>query len=214
MRKFALARTRSPATLARIQPAMNQSPSNAERVFAEAIELPRGEARARLVVERCGNDPALRDEVESLLRAHDGAGDFLNPPPPKPTSLIVPPVALAQSTAVMNPAAHAEAFLRACSNPTAEQREQFLAQLPEAVRNEARERIQAGLHVRELRERERRPPSEREEQSPRLPGFRLERKLGEGGLGVVYAAHDEKLNRRVAIKVLRPRADAQVRQRV
>src|SRR5439155_452178 len=63
-------------------------------------------------------------------------------------------------------------------------------------------------------ERERRPPSEREEQSPRLPGFRIERKLGEGGLGVVYAAHDEKLNRRVAIKVLRSRADAQVRQRV
>jgi serine/threonine protein kinase len=30
----------------------------------------------------------------------------------------------------------------------------------------------------------------------------------------VYAAHDEKLNRRVAIKVLRHRSDAQVRRRV
>jgi serine/threonine protein kinase len=200
--------------LARIQPAMNQPPANAECVFTEAIELPRGEARARLVAERCGDDTMLLCEVESLLRAHDNAGEFLNAPPPKPMFSVVPPVALAQSTAVMNPAAHAEAFLRGSSNPAPEQREKFLAQLPEAIRNEARERIQAGLHVRELRDRERRPPSEHEDEWPRLPGFRIERKLGEGGLGVVYAAHDEKLNRRVAIKVLRRRSDAQVRQRV
>jgi len=50
--------------------------------------------------------------------------------------------------------------------------------------------------------------------APTLPGFRIESKLGEGALGVVYAAHDEKLNRRVAIKVLRAGADAQVRRRV
>ena len=94
---------------------MNQPPANAERVFTEAIELPRGEARARLVAERCGNDTMLLCEVESLLRAHDNAGEFLNAPPPKPMFSVVPPVALAQSTAVMNPAAHAEAFLRGCS---------------------------------------------------------------------------------------------------
>jgi serine/threonine-protein kinase len=50
--------------------------------------------------------------------------------------------------------------------------------------------------------------------APRLPGFRLESKLGEGALGIVYAAHDEKLNRRVAIKVLRAGADESVRRRV
>ena len=90
----------------------------------------------------------------------------------------------------------------------------FVAQLPEAVRREARERIKAGLHVRQLRGQERRPPSEHEEELPQLPGFRIERKLGQGGLGVVYAAHDEKLNRRVVIKVLRRHADEQVRRRV
>ncbi|HEY6166900.1 MAG TPA: serine/threonine-protein kinase, partial [Verrucomicrobiae bacterium] len=119
-----------------------------------------------------------------------------------------------QGTAVMNPAAHADAFLRGVTNPTGEQVENFVAQLPTAVRQEARERIQAGLRVRELRERERRPASEHEEELPRLPGFRIERKLGQGGLGMVFAAHDEKLNRRVAIKVLRRRSDAQVRKRV
>lgn len=182
---------------------MSNSPASAESIFADAIELPSGEARKDFVAARCGGDPALRDEVESLLRAHDNAGRFLSAPTDLP-----------RSTALMNAAAHAETFLRDASNSSGEAVEKFLAQLPEALRSEARERIQAGLRVRELRDAERRPPSERVDEPPTLPGFRIERKLGEGGLGTVYAAHDEKLNRRVAIKVLRHRADEQVRRRV
>ncbi len=194
-----------------VQPTMNEPLPNAEQIFAEAIALPPGEARMRLLNERCGDDPKLLAEIESLLRAHDNAGEFLSP---TPTVRIELPATHQHGTAVMNPAAHAEAFLRGFTNPTGEQVEKFIAQLPEAVRNEARERIQAGLNVRKLRGRERRPPSECEEEPPHLPGFRIERKLGQGGLGVVYAAHDEKLNRRVAIKVLKRRGDAQVRKRI
>jgi serine/threonine protein kinase len=213
---------------------MDKSAVNAQGVFAEAMELPRGEARAKFLATRCGNDTTLLCEVESLLRAHEDAGDFLNPPTPVPSAQVgvhasaCPPrtpdklklelqpgrTSDALGTAVMNAAAQAEAFLRGVSNPADEQVEKFVAQVPEALRSEARERIQAGLHVRKLRERERRPPSEHEDELPRLPGFRIERQLGQGGLGVVYAAHDEKLNRRVAIKVLRRRSDAQVRKRV
>lgn len=192
---------------------MNQPPSNAERIFAELIELPPGANRHRLLIERCSIDETLRREVESLLRAHDAAGDFLNPPAPKATAHIELP-ATASGTAVMNPATHAEVFLREVSHPSPDQIHRFVAQLPEAVRNEVRERIQAGLNVRKLRNQDRRPPSESGEELPQLPGFRLERKLGQGGLGTVYAAHDEKLNRRVAIKVLRRRADEQVRRRI
>lgn len=92
--------------------------------------------------------------------------------------------------------------------------EDYLAALPEGVRREARERIEAGLRVRQLRTRTEPPAAGREEPPPGLPGFRIERKLGEGSLGVVYAAHDEKLNRRVAVKVLRRGADEPVRRRV
>ncbi|MEK7779967.1 MAG: serine/threonine-protein kinase [Verrucomicrobiota bacterium] len=192
---------------------MNRPTSNAERIFAELIELPPGAARQRLLIEHCSIDAALRREVESLLQAHDAAGTFLVPPAPQPTVRLEFSNS-ASGTAVMNSAAHAEVFLRGNTNPTPEQIELFIAQLPEAGRNEVRERIQAGLNVRKLRDRDRRPPSEVSDELPQLPGFRIERKLGQGGLGVVYAAHDEKLNRRVAVKVLRRRADEQVRRRI
>jgi tRNA A-37 threonylcarbamoyl transferase component Bud32 len=38
--------------------------------------------------------------------------------------------------------------------------------------------------------------------------FRIERRLGAGAMGTVYAARDERLDRRVAIKVLRPTSEA------
>ena len=58
------------------------------------------------------------------------------------------------------------------------------------------------------------PAAESVEPPPNLPGFRIEGKLGQGSLGIVYAAHDDKLNRRVAVKVLRRQGDDQVRRRV
>ena len=41
------------------------------------MDLPMGEARDLFVQAECAGNPALRAEAESLLRAHDQAGDFL-----------------------------------------------------------------------------------------------------------------------------------------
>jgi eukaryotic-like serine/threonine-protein kinase len=47
-----------------------------ERILSEVMDTPPTQRRAR-IEELCGNNPAMRYEVESLLEAHEAAGSFL-----------------------------------------------------------------------------------------------------------------------------------------
>jgi hypothetical protein len=58
---------------------MDKHSGSAESIFARASELSPGAAREQFLMEKCGADAGLREEVESLLRASDQAGDFLRP---------------------------------------------------------------------------------------------------------------------------------------
>src|SRR4051794_2627451 len=51
----------------------------AETIFGDALELSVG-ARAAFLERACAGDPDLRHAVEALLKAHDGAGSFLDVP--------------------------------------------------------------------------------------------------------------------------------------
>src|SRR5262249_54815137 len=51
-----------------------------ESVFAQALEFPSPPERAAFLDRACVNNPALRAEVEALLRAHEQSGALLDLP--------------------------------------------------------------------------------------------------------------------------------------
>jgi serine/threonine protein kinase/Tfp pilus assembly protein PilF len=65
------------------------SADRAEEIFSAAVQLPAAE-RAGYLDRACAGRPQLRDSVESLLRAHEGAGRFLDEPAvPSPKKTVV-----------------------------------------------------------------------------------------------------------------------------
>jgi hypothetical protein len=58
-------------------------------IFDQALEKKLPAERERLLAEACQGQPELREEIESLLRAHEHAGDFPDQTMPIPAPDVV-----------------------------------------------------------------------------------------------------------------------------
>ena len=61
-------------------------------IFIAALQKDDAAERRMYLDEACGTDVALRDEIEGLLRVHEQAGSFLEPPPQTPAATMDAPV--------------------------------------------------------------------------------------------------------------------------
>jgi len=69
---------------------MSADSSQDEPIFTEALKHPVAE-RGAFLDRACAGDVELRRKVEALLRAYERLGDFLETPPPKPSSSVLDP---------------------------------------------------------------------------------------------------------------------------
>ena len=65
---------------------------NLKALLAKTLEKETAQARADFLQEICAGDTALKAELESLLRAHEEAGDFLETPPPELVNVLDRPL--------------------------------------------------------------------------------------------------------------------------
>jgi len=136
----------------------------ANSLFLDAIEMSSPDQRVAFLDEACAGDPALRAEVEQLLKAHDDAGSFLERPllDEQRTQDFAAATDRDDPAAATGPWAGGEVsldFLEPC---------------------DVRGRL------------------------GRIGPYEVIDVIGVGGMGMVLRAHDPKLNRIVAVKVMAP----------
>ena len=80
---------------------MNTTTPDVRSIFGRALEIESPHDRSAFLNEACAADPALRAEVEDLLRAVAGAGDFMNRTvPPDPVTISHAPIAEGPGTRI------------------------------------------------------------------------------------------------------------------
>jgi serine/threonine protein kinase len=132
-------------------------------IFIAALDIADPAQRTAYLDQACNGDAGLRRRVETLLAAHEGAGDFLDVPAVDQMGGRPAPSNRLEDTQADPPGSVEESKALAFLTPSAK---------PGVL--------------------------------GRLGHYEVLEVAGQGGMGVVLRAHDEKLHRVVAIKVLAP----------
>src|SRR5438445_3876926 len=155
-----------------------------ETIFEAALGKRVPAERSAYLDEACGGDRALQQRVELLLKTYEKVGTFLERP------------AVEQLAAASPAGVDATA---AIAHSTGENEIDAAGQdgtpTPDT---QAEGDIGPGTDLRFLQ------PSRNPEHLGRLKHYEIVEILGKGGFGTVFKAHDEALDRVVAIKVLAP----------
>ncbi len=70
---------------------MSEAPDQVKTIFGHALELESPDERIRYLNQACGDDSALRADVDQLLAAIDRAGSFLVARTPDAAPTLAPP---------------------------------------------------------------------------------------------------------------------------
>ena len=152
-------------------------------VFDRAMEIESPTERSSYLDEACAGNPELRQQVASLLRAHNRAGDFMERPA---VEQVEAPPAAPDATV---------AFDADVKEPQAASR----SDRPEATDTRTGPGEQDEETTLEFLQ-----PSTKPGSLGRLAHYEVLEVLGKGGFGIVLKAFDEKLHRIVAVKVMAP----------
>ncbi len=164
-------------------------------LFLEALGLPEADRPARLD-RACAGDPALRRRVEVLLAAHDGAGGLLDLPPDETAAVTGPPepTSTLGEPETVDPAATVDVPPSGDPPPTG-------AYDPAGTVD--------ATPVGDAAPTAHRPPTAPDASiGTRIGPYHLLQVIGEGGMGTVYLAEQERpVRRKVALKIIKAGMD-------